>query len=78
MIQVISIEEPTWHRDVKIPGLSAKGAKYIRRSKIVVIIEGPAIFRAFSAKKNFDWFHLGRWPRLSHFAPLALRPGIFT
>jgi hypothetical protein len=47
------------------------------RSKIVVTMKGPAAFRAFSAKRVFNSSHLGRWPRLSHFAPLALRPRVF-
>src|SRR5215212_1093948 len=30
------------------------------------------LFRAFSAR-IINGFHLGRWPRLSYYAPLALR-----
>src|SRR6185295_3627820 len=38
------------------------------------------VYRHFapSALRRLCTFHLGRWPRLLHFAPLALRPGVFT
>ena len=31
-----------------------------------------------SALRSLKWFHLGRWPRLLHFAPLALGSRVFT
>jgi hypothetical protein len=36
----------------------------------------PFSSRAFSAR-NLNGVHLGRWPRLLHFAPLALRTRTF-
>ena len=30
------------------------------------------LFRAFSALHRLWFYYLGRWPRLLHFAPLAL------
>jgi hypothetical protein len=46
--------------------------KYVSFEKSFVNMKGPTTFRAVSAKKIFNWFHLGRWPELLHFAPLAL------
>jgi len=37
----------------------------------------PQLFRAFNAKSFIAGFFLGRKPRLLHFAPLALGPGVF-
>src|SRR5688572_17188433 len=31
------------------------------------------LFRAFSALTKIPFVNLGRWPRLSHYAPLALK-----
>ena len=52
---------------------SAEGAKYKVWSKNKGVCVVQHQFRAFRAK-TLDWFFLGRWPRLFHFAPLALRP----
>jgi len=50
--------------------VSAEGAKS-RRSKTIVIKFRPTHF-ALSALGIFKCSYLGRWPRLLHFAPLAL------
>ena len=55
---------------------SAEGAKWNVANEKMVIALPSASFRAFSAKE-FQPIHLGRWPRLLHFAPLALKTQSF-
>jgi hypothetical protein len=44
---------------------------------IIVMLCGPQHHFALSALRRLDCSHLGRWPRLLHFAPLALKPQVF-
>jgi hypothetical protein len=57
------------HADVS---LALKARNDDSRTETVSIKVPPRLLRAFSARK-FDGLYLGRWPRLLHFAPLALR-----
>ena len=50
-----------------------KARNKMRRPKITLIALLPISFRAFSAENLYRTSTLGRWPRLLHLAPLALR-----
>jgi len=49
--------------------------KSAESAKSEVSVEEIRSHFALSALKKHPWFLLGQWPRLLHFAPLALRPG---